>query len=640
MSFSTYSFFSFQGPTTDWSGQTIDEDEENEDEEGEYSEFRSSTRDMCVLMVDSSPEMFVAGEGGLSSMQMALSCIKNMYTNKIITNPNDLLALAFFNTGQSKNEQGFPHVVVAQELAQLGAKRIEEVEHMEGADAQDCRDRFDKEYGIASAGSATINDVIWVAQHMLSQAPSKTGLRRIFLFTCHDNPHASDPGTRMQAIQRARDASSVGCKIELLHMNPPDGTFDVDAFYKDVMEMTDEEVGALSLPDPATRLEDLKERLRIKQYTKRTMARLPWKLGEGLEIGVGVYKLISEAKRNPFVWLERETNAELKLVTRNICPTTGAALTAHDLAKGYEYGGEMVHFEADEARQIKQSDIPGLVLLGFKPIDRLKIYHNIRTNDFIYPDETVIQGSTQPFAALHRQCLSLGRAPVCRILTRPNSTLRIAFLLPQPEEKDESGFQIRPPGFHAIYLPYANDLRKLKYPLIGESRATEGDIELMKQVVRKLELKDFDLTAFCNPVIQKHYASLEALALQRDEEEGFEDTTQPDTAAMDKRVEGGVKQFVAEVYPEGYDPEAAAAGPKKRKAPASSGGSRAKKAATEKGAEGGDDITALVKSHHMQGTLGKLTMPQLKDYLGLVGQKVGGKKQELVDRVAAYLDAR
>ena len=31
----------------------------------------------------------------------------------------------------------------------------------------------------------------------------------------------------------------------------------------------------------------------------------------------------------------------------------------------------------------------------------------------------------------------------------------------QAEEKDESGVQVAPPGFHAIYLPYAEDMRSL-----------------------------------------------------------------------------------------------------------------------------------------------------------------------------------
>ena len=31
----------------------------------------------------------------------------------------------------------------------------------------------------------------------------------------------------------------------------------------------------------------------------------------------------------------------------------------------------------------------------------------------------------------------------------------------QEEEKDESGVQVTPPGFHAIYLPYAEDMRSL-----------------------------------------------------------------------------------------------------------------------------------------------------------------------------------
>lgn len=34
----------------------------------------------------------------------------------------------------------------------------------------------------------------------------------------------------------------------------------------------------------------------------------------------------------------------------------------------------------------------------------------------------------------------------------------------QHEEFDESNIQISPPGFHVIFLPYAEDLRKVNLP--------------------------------------------------------------------------------------------------------------------------------------------------------------------------------
>lgn len=42
--------------------------------------------------------------------------------------------------------------------------------------------------------------------------------------------------------------------------------------------------------------------------------------------------------------------------------------------------------------EIKKFDDPGLVLMGFKPMDRLKLHHHIRPALFIYPEEEQISG--------------------------------------------------------------------------------------------------------------------------------------------------------------------------------------------------------------------------------------------------------
>lgn len=48
-------------------------------------------------------------------------------------------------------------------------------------------------------------------------------------------------------------------------------------------------------------------------------------------------------------------------------------------------------------------------------------------------------------------------------------------------------------------------------------------------------------------------------------------------------------------------------------------------------------VTAKVGQMHGAGTLGKLTVPELKAYLRSVGRPVGGKKGELEERVRQQL---
>lgn len=43
---------------------------------------------------------------------------------------------------------------------------------------------------------------------------------------------------------------------------------------------------------------------------------------------------------------------------------------------------------------IKKFEDPGLVLIGFKPMERLKLHHHIRPAVFIYPEEGEVKGNS------------------------------------------------------------------------------------------------------------------------------------------------------------------------------------------------------------------------------------------------------
>lgn len=51
--------------------------------------------------------------------------------------------------------------------------------------------------------------------------------------------------------------------------------------------------------------------------------------------------------------------------------------------------------------EIKKFDDPGLVLMGFKSMERLKLHHHIRPALFIYPEEEQISGRSSFVDVLH-----------------------------------------------------------------------------------------------------------------------------------------------------------------------------------------------------------------------------------------------
>lgn len=101
--------------------------------------------------------------------------------------------------------------------------------------------------------------------------------------------------------------------------------------------------------------------------------------------------------------------------------------------------------------------------MGFKPSSALKAHYNIKTANFIYPDETVVVGSSVLFNALLTRLSALDKVAICRFIPRVNAAPRFVALLPQLEVLDANKIQVQPPGFHVIYLPYADDLRSLDY---------------------------------------------------------------------------------------------------------------------------------------------------------------------------------
>ncbi|XP_076767802.1 X-ray repair cross-complementing protein 6 isoform X1 [Arvicanthis niloticus] len=184
-----------------------------------------------------------------------------------------------------------------------------------------------------------------------------------------------------------------------------------------------------------------------------------------------------------------------------------------------------------------------------------------------------------------------------------------------PEESLVNGFQL-------VFLPYADDKRKV--PFTEKVMANPEQIDKMKSIVHKLRFT-YRSDSFENPVLQQHFRNLEALALDMMESEQVVDLTLPKVEAIKKRLGSLADEFKELVYPPGYNPEGKVA---KRKP--DDEGSSSKKPKVELSEE-------ELKAHLEKGTLGKLTVPTLKDICKAYGLKSGPKKQELLDALIRHL---
>ncbi|XP_040922381.1 X-ray repair cross-complementing protein 6 [Toxotes jaculatrix] len=605
----------------EWNAYYQNEDEEEEREEGEQSggDYKITGRDSLVFLVDASKEMFIKGEDGQpSNFDMTMQVVRSVYTSKIISSHRDLVALVFYGTEQSKNPRNsFKHVYVYHDLDEPGAKRVQDVDALRGEKgAQHAAETM-------GTGETSLGDALWCCANLYSDIKLRLSHKRLMIFTCRDEPHEGNSTKDRQARTKASDLKETGVVIDLMHLMKPGG-FDVSLFFCDIVSPPEDESELGLQLEPCDKLEDLTKRVRAKEQKKRTMARLNLCLGEGINVAVGIYATAVTARKPGAIRLYRETNEPVRSKTRTFHTQTGSLLLPSDIKKAQVYGKKKIVMEKDEVDSIKKFDDPGLYLIGFKPMEKLKLHHHIRPSVFLYPEEHEVKGSACLFSALLAKCSEKNVFALCRCISRRNYPPRFVALVPQKEEVDEGKIQITPPGFNVIFLPYADDIRTLNPPQCP--LATQTQVNKMKEIVTKLRFK-YRSDAFENPVIQQHYRNLEALALDMMAPEEIEDLIMPKVNQIDHRLGPLVQEFTDLVYPASYNPDTKPAA--KRKTDAAGGAEKKPKM---------DVSEDEIKAHVQNGTLGKLTVPVLKEACKQFGiRTTGTKKQELIDALIARL---
>lgn len=593
-----------------------DEEEEQEESLEGGGEYTYSGRDSLIFLVDASSAMFQSqDEDELTPFDMSIQCIKSVYTNKIISSAQDLLAVVFYGTKKDKNSVNFKNIYVLHELDNPGAKRVRELDQFKGQQGQ-------KHFQDLIGGGCdySLSEVLWVCANLFSDVQFKMSHKRIMLFTNEDDPHGDDSAKASRARTKAGDLRDTGIFLDLMHLKKRGG-FDISLFYRDVISMAEDEDLGIHFEE-SSKLGDLLRKVLARETKKRVLSRLKLKLNKDIALTVGIYNMVQKALRPPPIRLYRETNEPVKTKTRTFSVNTGSLLLPSDTKRSQMYGNRQIVLEKEETEQLKRFDDPGLILIGFKPLIMLKKHHFLRPSLFVYPEESLVNGSSTLFNALLTKCLEKEVVAVCRYTPRQNTPPHFVALMPQEEELDDQKFQVSPPGFQLVFLPYADDKRKV--PITEKVLANPEQVDKMKAIVQKLRFK-YKSDSFENPVLQQHFRNLEALALDLMEPEAAVDLTLPKVEAMDKRLGCLVDEFKELVYPPDYNPEGKV--PKRKQ---DDEGSRSKRPKVELSEE-------ELKAHVSKGTLGKLTVPMLKEACRVCGLKGGLKKQELLDTLTRHL---
>ncbi|KAJ9183016.1 hypothetical protein P3X46_006936 [Hevea brasiliensis] len=616
--------------------------DDEDDSDSEFYQQRESSKEFVVYLVDASPKMFSTtcpGEDQKNEthFHIAVSCIAQSLKTQIINRSYDEVAICFFNTREKRNLQDvngvFVYNVVEREyLDRPTARLIKDFDCIEESFMKD----IGSQYGILSGSREnSLYNALWVAQALLRKGSSRTAHKRILLFTNEDDPFGSIKGAAKAdmtrtTLQRAKDAQDLGISIELLPLGRPDEEFNVSLFYAQLIGLEDDDA-AQFMPSAGQKLEDMKDQLRKQMFAKRIVRRITLLIANGLSIELNTYALIRPTTPGAIMWLDSVTNRPLKTERSFICADTGALM--HEPRKlSQSYKNENIIFSVEELSEIKRVSTGHLRLLGFKPLSCLKDYHNLRPSTFVFPSDKEVVGSTRIFIALHRSMLRLNRFAVayCGSSFHP----RLVALVAQ-DEIISAGGQVEPPGMHMIYLPYTDDVRLIE-EFHSESnvrvpRATDDHIKKAADLIKRIYLKDFSVCQFANPALQRHYAMLQALALEEEEIPDTIDETLPDEEGMARLgVVKAIEEFKLSVYGDKYDEESNSVGNGK-----ANEASKKRKAAAENAANESANYDWADLADN--GQLKDLTVAELKLYLTAHNLPVSGKKEALISRILTHM---
>ncbi|CAN7937241.1 unnamed protein product, partial [Ixodes hexagonus] len=571
--------------------------------------------DGVIFLIDATKSMFAPTDEE-DAFTQCLKAAKSTMLNKITSSPKDKVGVVLFGTEKDNNPSRFKNVYVVQALECPGAPTVLNLEEL----IKDKKSR--EQYG---HGSVCLADALWTCALMFSQCT--VGQRRLLLLTNEDDPHKGSAQLDQRARTKAKDLLHSGVEVDLIHLQPPGGkAFRPKLLYQDLVSK-DETYGD-EFPEASDKLEELLQRVRLKDHKKRRLASLPFHLGPKVQLSLSLYNLVRPTGKPFPIRLAKNNNEELLSRRLTYAQDNGEVLMPGDISKYQEYGGKKALFDLSELKQMKAMAPPGLQLLGFKPLDRLKAQHHVRPSHFVYPDDGTVRGSTRLFAALLQSCLRHEVAPVCYWVSRGAQAPKLVYLLAQEEERDSYGLQQMPPGFHVIQLPFSDDRRRLQGLECRSSAAPRPLVTLATKLVQQLRFP-YHPDNFENPELQRFWRCLEALALNRDDVEPSIDYTRPNHDKMKKKAEKELEAFTKAAFPDGCTPTAAA---KKRGAAAGDAAAPAKK--TRPDNRGG---AVDVEEEAKRKKLFSLTVNVLKDYCKQKGLRCPAKKAELIECINEHL---
>ena len=261
------------------------------------------------MLIECAPEMFESLSNTMKSednddedqqyqtgFQLVMSACQRFYQSKIISNDKDLSGIILYGTEKNKNAFDFNHIYILHELGQPSAERIIQLENL--SNVKTFKKTFDDLFGSTPSKGYSLNEALWTCSNLFANSPQRLTIKRIFIFTCNDQPHAGNLTLERQAKQRAKDLNDVGIEVEVFPILTETRTkFDYKKFFQDVLMLSDDELEFRNNQTPTGRLDELLKLVYSKEHKKRAYCTVPLSLGKAsdgtpLQLSVSVFNLV------------------------------------------------------------------------------------------------------------------------------------------------------------------------------------------------------------------------------------------------------------------------------------------------------------------------------------------------------------
>ncbi|TNY22223.1 SPOC like C-terminal domain-containing protein [Rhodotorula diobovata] len=602
------------------------------------------------------------GPPARSKMEECLRCAYAMMRRRVISSPKDLVSIMIWNcenkgTSETRSEDGCHILLDVQPITAHNIRMVKELLEK----AQEDEDYLSQLFKPIEGGNA-IGNALTNANGMFRER-SPTAQNRIFWVTDNDDPLAGEEQLYGPIRKRREDLREMGYEIEPFFVPPTSDTeFDLEKFYGEFIALDSDEGEPTEWPVVSkslrTALDGMIASLRTKEAVKRVSFKIPFVLGKDLSIGIVGYNLIGEETKRLPTKVDLSTAAGVEVITKTVYKDqdTGAELDRKTEVKKYFQVGRADFERGTQASKLFFSDAdirkvktlgrpPSLKLLGFKPREgHLKVWETIKHSYFAYPDEDRYSGSTRTFASLLKTMVKKDVVGYASFIPRTTSKPQVVLLLPQAEKLSPAGVQVAPPGIHLCQLPFADDMRELgvdmtqtvmhPYGEDSDEEPEQPEVDLCKKIISYMR-KPYNPDLYPNPALNFLYETLAAVALNEDLPEP-DDRTVPAYETIEQRV-GKYMRQLRELIPQDQVDSSRIKVSNQKRAGGSASSSKMAGAASPAD-EPAPDLSDF--ADELRETGAKMTVAQLKSALKLMGEKTSGKKDELLERVVAWLEER